>query len=121
MTTEGNNFAKGRAKTGGRKKGTPNKLTGEVRQMIETTAKGLGGNFMSWLQDVSAKDPARACEIYLKMLEYHIPKLSRTDHISSDHSIGTTTVIVQTPDWFEGSMDGVYRTPNMEADEPNKH
>lgn len=76
----------GGAKTGGRQKGTPNRATADVRAMIARVAEGKAADFERWL-DETAKgggdrkpDPAKAAELYLKAIEYHIPKLARTEH-----------------------------------------
>lgn len=66
----------------GRKKGVPNRSTREVREVIAEFAKAYAPNFEGWIDRVAETDPARAAELYLRSLEYHIPKLTRT-HITS--------------------------------------
>ena len=69
-------MAKGR-KTGGRKRGTLNKVTTDVRAAIAATAIAKADEIGKWLDEV--KDPARRLELFLRMLEYHVPKLSRSE------------------------------------------
>jgi hypothetical protein len=64
----------------GRKKGVPNKATADVRAAIARFAEGNVEKLQSWLERVAKKDPARAADIYLRVLEYHVPRLARTEH-----------------------------------------
>ena len=68
---------KGSPKVGGRVRGTPNRVTADVRQAIATIAQNNIDAFGSWLAAI--EDPARRCEVFLKALEYHLPRLSRSD------------------------------------------
>ncbi len=69
----------------GRIKGVPNKTTQNVREMIAMVAEQNASKFSEWLERVAegdAKtkpDPGKAAELYLKAIEYHIPKLARTE------------------------------------------
>lgn len=73
----------------GRPPGTPNKTSRGVREMIAHMAETTAEDFEFWLKDVAQgissgkPDPARAAELYLKAIEYHIPKLARTE-VSGD-------------------------------------
>ena len=71
-------------KTGGRQKGTPNKSTTEVREAIAVFAKGNINRFQGWLDNVADDDPGKAADLFLKVLEYHIPKLARSEHTGAD-------------------------------------
>ena len=90
-------------KTGGRRKGTPNKATRDVREAIAKLLQRNTANFGKWLQAVAEgetetttstdeegnettdeyyvrkPDPGRALQLALDMAEFHIPKLSRTE------------------------------------------
>lgn len=66
------------AKFGGRKKGTPNKATADVRAFIALIAKRNISKVEQWLNQV--EDPAKRVGLFLDMLEYYIPKLARTEH-----------------------------------------
>jgi hypothetical protein len=71
-------MAKG-IKTGGRKAGVGNKTTVDVRNAIALIAQDNAGNFARWLGEVAAEDPGKAADLYLKAIEYHIPKLARSE------------------------------------------
>lgn len=55
-----------RRKTGGRKKGTPNKVTGELREMIEGALDDLGGQ--EWLVKAAGENPAAFLALLGKLL-----------------------------------------------------
>jgi hypothetical protein len=38
----------------------------------------------AWLDDIAADDPSKAFDLYLKMLEYHVPKLARSEITGKD-------------------------------------
>lgn len=69
----------------GRPKGTPNKATQAVREAIARMAEDNAENFALWLSQVAASSPEKACDIYLKAIEYHIPKLARTEVTGMDN------------------------------------
>jgi hypothetical protein len=68
----------------GRPKGLPNKSTTIVREAIAKMADENADKFNEWLTAVAATSPEKACDIYLKAIEYHIPKLARTEHSGPD-------------------------------------
>lgn len=75
----------------GRIKGVPNKTTQNVREMIALVAEQNAPKFAEWLQTVALgdgkqvkPDPGKAAELYLKAIEYHIPKLARTEVSGTD-------------------------------------
>ena len=61
----------------GRKVGTPNKVTADVRKAIALIAERNVERFESWLAEID--DPAKRCDVFLRMLEYHLPKLVRSE------------------------------------------
>lgn len=63
----------------GRPPGVPNKATRDVRAAIAQFAEGNVDKLQGWLDRVAARDPAKAAEIYLRLLEYHVPRLARTE------------------------------------------
>ena len=75
---------KGIPKTGGRKAGVGNKTTVDVRNAIALIAQDNAGNFARWLNEVASEDPAKAADLYLKAIEYHIPKLARSETTGKD-------------------------------------
>ena len=60
-----------------RPKGSPNKATADVRAAIATFAAANVGNMGDWLNAI--EDPAKKMDLYLRAIEYHIPKLGRTE------------------------------------------
>ena len=79
-------MAKG-AKTGGRASGTPNKATQEARQAIVAFVDGNAHRLTEWLDQVAhgipeqdvKPNPAKAFELFQSVVEYHVPKLNRTE------------------------------------------
>ncbi len=74
----------------GRPKGSPNKATAAVREAIAVFAEGNAHKLQEWLDDVAMgvggnkPDPAKAADLYLRAIEYHIPKLARTEMTGAD-------------------------------------
>jgi len=63
----------------GRPQGTPNKSTSQAREAIAKFVDGNVGRFNGWLEQIAADDPAKAMDLMIKVMEYHLPKLNRTD------------------------------------------
>jgi hypothetical protein len=68
----------------GRPRGSVNKATARVREAMANMAEDNAENFAKWLTEVAANSPEKACDIYLKAIEYHIPKLARTEVTGKD-------------------------------------
>jgi hypothetical protein len=94
-------------KTGGRQKGTPNKVTNDVRAAFAKLLESNVGQMQAWLTAVAegekeqatkrdgelitdkdgkpvmrwlrAPDPGYAMKLVADLAEYHIPKLARTE------------------------------------------
>lgn len=62
----------------GRPKGSVNRATRDVRAAIAAFAEANVDKLTEWLNDIP--EPAKRLELYLRALEYHIPKLGRTEH-----------------------------------------
>lgn len=58
------------AKTGGRTKGTPNKLTGDLKAMILQALDGAGG--VAYLQTQADKNPAAFLQLVGKVLPLQV-------------------------------------------------
>lgn len=59
----------------GRKPGVPNKTTVDVREAIAKLSRDNVGQLQKWIRQVADNgDPAKAAELLLKAIEYHIPK-----------------------------------------------
>ena len=74
----------------GRPKGSPNRATADVRAAIAVFAEGNAHKLQDWLDRVAEgsdgvrPDPAKAADLYLRAIEYHIPKLARTEVTGQD-------------------------------------
>ena len=77
-------MAKGLKTGGGSRKGKPNQTTQDVRNAIALIAQNNIGNFETWLAKTAEKDPCKAADLYLRAIEYHIPKLSRAEVTGAD-------------------------------------
>ena len=71
-------FVKGQAKVGGRRSGTPNKLTTTFRQAVLTTFENLGG--IDGLTDWAAENPTEFYKIAARLIpgELKVPDHERT-------------------------------------------
>lgn len=103
-----------RVKGSGRKKGTANKVTRDVREAIANVLQLNADNFGKWLAQVAdgrkgyyvdtkgkrkeiyivKPDPGKACDIAMNMAEYHIPKLQRTE---LNATVNGNVIIQSTP------------------------
>lgn len=69
---------------GGRPKGSPNKTTILARVAIANFVDGNAGRLQGWLDEIAADErhgPKVAFDAVLSLLEYHVPKLARTEHV----------------------------------------
>lgn len=67
----------GRGRLGGRKKGTPNKVTSELREVIKDFVTENFDQFKAEWKEMD--DPRDKCEIYVKMCNFVLPKLSSVE------------------------------------------
>lgn len=66
-------------KFGGRKKGTKNKATEELREAYEMLLSGNIQNLTKWLEKVAETNPAKALEIMATFTKYVMPSYSSTE------------------------------------------
>ena len=84
--------AKTRSRVGGRAVGTPNKSTAKAREAIAAFVDGNAHRLTEWLDTVAYGDPehdikpnpAKAFELFQSVVEYHVPKLARTEVTGAD-------------------------------------
>lgn len=68
-------------KYGGRQKGTPNKSTALAREAIARFVDGNAEKLQGWLDEIAETEgPKAAFECFMDVVEYHVPKLARTEH-----------------------------------------
>lgn len=65
---------------GGRPKGVPNKATSAAREAIAAFVDGNVDRLTTWLDAIAAKDPKNAFDCFMSVVEYHIPKLARSEN-----------------------------------------
>jgi hypothetical protein len=63
----------------GRRQGSVNKATRDVRAAIAQFAEANVDKLQGWLDRIAVRDPAKAAELFARILEYHVPKLARTE------------------------------------------
>lgn len=64
----------------GRPKGIPNKATAKARDAIAAFVEGNVDRLNGWLDAIAEKDgPKAAFDCFMDVVEYHIPKLARTE------------------------------------------
>ena len=68
-----------RKKTGGRKKGSLNQVTKDIKEAYRLLIENNLNNMQGWLTNIATKDPAKAINIIIELSEYVIPKLARSE------------------------------------------
>jgi hypothetical protein len=63
----------------GRTKGAPNKSTAEIKEIITRVVGNQLELLESDLTKIRKQSPARAAEIYMKMVDYVLPKQTKID------------------------------------------
>jgi hypothetical protein len=63
----------------GRPKGMPNKSTVAAREAIARFVDGNAERLQEWLDQIAKESPEKAFNCVKDLLEYHVPKLARTD------------------------------------------
>jgi hypothetical protein len=80
----------------GRPKGSPNKSTAMAREAIATFVEGNTHQMQKWLEQVAEgvrndddkyivlPNPEKAFGMLQSVMEYHLPKLARTEHTGDE-------------------------------------
>ena len=85
-----NKVVKSGKKKGGRVAGVPNKVTAQAREAIAMFVDGNAHRLAEWLDQVAngnedtKPNPAKAFELFQSVVEYHVPKLARTEITGKD-------------------------------------
>jgi len=64
-----------RPKTGGRQRGTPNRVTADLRDALRDLAQGNAHRVQDWLDRVAENEPAEALRLWLALLRFVTPTL----------------------------------------------
>lgn len=70
-------MARDGTKSGGRSKGTPNKKTADVIDRATRVLELIESQYLE--KDIKALTPGQRMTLYADMMEYKVPKLSRTE------------------------------------------
>ena len=68
----------------GRPPGMANKVTTQAREAIARFADGNALRCQVWLDQIAETSPLDAFRCYMMLLEYHVPKLNRTEVTGPD-------------------------------------
>jgi len=63
----------------GRPPGTKNKKTQAIREAYQKLTEDNLENMSIWIQQVAADDPGKAMDLMIKLSEYVLPRLARTE------------------------------------------
>jgi hypothetical protein len=72
-------FKPGHKLSTGRPRGVANRTTEQAKVTIQRAVNGILDTMQSDLQEIKKRDPVRAMELAIKLLEYSIPKLKSID------------------------------------------
>ena len=72
-------FQKGNKLSKGRPKGAINRSTEMMKLSVARATNQVLNDLPKLLEDMKEKDPIKAVEIALKLLEFHLPKQSRVE------------------------------------------
>ena len=90
----------GARKGAGRKPGATSKEIKLAREAIAKFCDINAPKIQTWFDDVAKDNPERALEILYKYLEFHVPKLSRTEQQALDKNgeKADFSVVINVPD-----------------------
>ena len=78
----------------GRPPGLPNKSTARAREAIAKFVDDNADRLVGWLDRIAEDNPKAAFEAYMSVVEYHIPKLARSE-IENKMSISFEPLVIQ--------------------------
>ena len=100
----------------GRKKGVPNKTTKEARESIAAFVDGNAHRLQEWLDGVARgvtnadgdyivfPNPEKAFSLFQSVIEYHVPKLNRSEVTGKDGGPVEQSVVMNVN--FHGTSKG---------------
>lgn len=90
MANKATQFKKGKPKTGGRKKNTPNRTTAETRELIQ---KIVNQNLDSLEDDLLMMNATNRWMVLEKLTKYFLPALSKNDN--NNVNSGAMKIVVE--------------------------
>jgi hypothetical protein len=89
-------FKKGKSgNPGGRHPGAKNKMQSDIKKSFQQLVEGNLTNIETWLDKVSANDPAKAIDIVIRLSEYILPKMKSIEMKAEVESPNSFVIIVQ--------------------------
>jgi hypothetical protein len=83
MSEENNGLSRWRgpldARNVGRVEGTKNRVTQNIRKAYQDLVEGNLDNMSQWIGHIANENPKEAMELMIKLSEFVIPKLARTE------------------------------------------
>lgn len=74
----------------GRRLGSKNKSTARAQTAIALFVEGNTERLQGWLDAIADKDPKAAFQCVVDLIEFHVPKLARTEHVGdADQPVAT--------------------------------
>jgi hypothetical protein len=96
MSNKLSKSVEGNLNRAGRPKGVPNKSTAQAREAIAQFVEGNAHKMQEWLEQVAIgvknednkfivlPNPEKAFGMLQSVMEYHLPKLARTEHTGDE-------------------------------------
>jgi hypothetical protein len=97
-------FKTGHAKLGGRKKGTPNRVTILDNKLKSSLSKFSLDKFNDFIRAFDECQPYEKCKVYLSVVDYDIPKIQRITH--ENHPSDQQKEVIQTVSFGDGMVIG---------------
>lgn len=93
---------KGNTLGAGRPKGVANKATAQAREAIAEFVNGNAERLTGWLDRIAEENPKDAFNCFMSVVEYHIPKLARTELAGDkdapiEHAVSVIERVIKTP------------------------
>lgn len=89
-------MAAGKKTGGGSRKGKPNKATAQARAAIAQFVDGNAHRLQAWLDEIASEEGAKtAFQCFMEVVEYHVPKLNRTELGVGDKEKGAALVRIE--------------------------
>lgn len=73
----------------GRPEGSANKTTAAAREAFNTILQGRAKKVGAWIDKIAKDDPAKACDLLLRIAEFYIPKPQRVELANAPNPDGS--------------------------------